>query len=116
MSEGGASEVLTATIANGASLSGALSLSGFRFVGVQMPAAWTAAVITFQASFDGTTYADLTFEGTEINYAAAASQYIAADPAKFAGIRYLKIRSGTSSAAVAQGAQRLLSAVTRPLV
>ena len=44
------SSVSSATIANGASLSGAVYVGNRRLIGIQMPAAWTAAVLTFQVS------------------------------------------------------------------
>jgi len=47
----------TATIANGASLSDALELDGHSVLRIAMPAAWTAADLTFQVSDDaGTTF------------------------------------------------------------
>lgn len=102
----------SATIANGASLSGAVDLTNFVFAGLMMPAAWTAASITFQGSIDGTTYGDLyNTSGTEYTIASAnavASRFIAIDPRDFAGVRYVKVRSGSSAAAVNQGAARTL--------
>ncbi|NTU77322.1 MAG: hypothetical protein HGA90_05865, partial [Alphaproteobacteria bacterium] len=44
---------VTATIASGTSLSDAQNLGGLRLFGLVMPAAWTTANLTFQASFDG---------------------------------------------------------------
>jgi hypothetical protein len=111
----------TVTIANGASLSGAATLTGgvTSLVGIQMPAGWTAAAITFQASADGTTYGDVyTAAGTEVtipSVAVAASRYIALDPSDFAGMAFLKLRSGTSAAAVAQGADRIITLIVRSL-
>lgn len=111
----------TVTIANGASLSGAaVFVNGVTsLVGIVIPAAWTAAALTFQASADGTTYGDLyNTAGTEVTIpssAVAASRYIALDPSDFAGIAYLKVRSGTSAAAVNQTADRTLTLVVRSL-
>jgi hypothetical protein len=100
----------SATIANGESLSGAVDLNNARLASIQMPAAWTAANLTFQASADGVTYADLyDNEAVEYTVQAAASRVLIVPLVDFLGIRYLKVRSGTSAAAVAQGAERMLA-------
>jgi hypothetical protein len=102
------------TIANGASLATAVDLGGATVVGIVMPAAWTTAVVTLSASVDGTTYNDVTDSaGTEVSIAAAASRYIPINPATLPGLQYVKVRSGTSGAAVNQGAARTLYLVTR---
>jgi hypothetical protein len=106
----------TATIANGASLSGAVDLgAGAILSGIQMPAAWTAAGLTFQVSADGVTYANK-FDAYGSEYSvpsasATASQFISLPPSDFLGVRYIKVRSGTAGSAVAQGAERLLTLV-----
>lgn len=104
----------TATIANGASLSDIVHLQQRRLFGIQMPAAWTAANLTFQGSYDGTTYNDLYDDaGTEVSVTAAASRFIImVTPAKFLGIQRLKIRSGTTGVAVNQGAERLIRVIS----
>lgn len=106
MASGGTS----VTIANGASLSGVADLTGFMLAGIQMPAAWTAASLTFQVSIDGTTYTDMyATDGTEVTVTgAAASRFLAFVPSDFAGARYLKVRSGTTGSPVNQGAARTL--------
>lgn len=98
----------TATILSAASLSDVVELRGRAVTGILMPAAWTAAGLTFSVSIDGTTYADLqTFEA-EFVVAAAADQYIGLSPAQFLGFQFLKVRSGTAATPVAQGADRAL--------
>lgn len=107
-------EELTVTIANGASLSGAVSLAGLLLVGIVMPASWTAADLTFQASRDGSTYNNVYDEGgLEVTVDAAVSRHIVIDPARFAGCEYLKVRSGTSGVAVNQAAARSLVLIVR---
>ena len=106
--------LVTATIANAASLSDAIDLQGGRAVAIRMPAAWTTAVLTFQGSEDDSNYADIyTAGGVELQCAAAASRWIILEPQFFLGCRYLKIRSGTSGTPVAQGAARSLSVVAQ---
>jgi hypothetical protein len=78
-----------------------------------MPAAWTAATLTFQVSYDGTTFVDLYDDtGTEIQWQAAASRFIVPSaPSQFFGIQALKVRSGTTGTPVNQGADRAIQVV-----
>lgn len=94
------------SIANGASLSGVVDLGDGAVAGIIMPAAWTAASLTFQVSRDGTTFYDLYSGATEYSVTGVADVYQALDPNIFRGVRYVKVRSGASAAAVAQGAAR----------
>lgn len=102
--------VKTSTIANGASQSNVVDLEGGALVGINMPAAWTAANLTFLSS----EYKDGTFDpvydtaGTEVTVTAAASRNINISPDGFRGMRYMKIRSGTSGTPVNQGAERII--------
>lgn len=104
-----------ATIANGASLSDAVDITAGLLIAIQMPAAWTAAVLTFQASHDGVTFADVyDSAGAERSVTVAAGRHVTLDTANF-GMRFVKVRSGTAAAPVNQGAQRVLQLVTVPL-
>lgn len=103
-----------AVIANGSSLGDGIDLGGSSVIGIQMPASWTAANLTFQASHDGVTYADLYDSAGEFTVTAAASRFIVIDPTTLLGARYLKVRSGTAGAAVNQGAARTLVLIVKP--
>ena len=104
------------TISNGTALSPAVDLTQYSLVGLVMPSGWTAANLTFQGSVDNSNFFDLYDSGAEINLgAAAASRYVLLNPAVFAGLRYLKVRSGTSAAPVNQGADRAITLVLRGL-
>lgn len=97
----------TVTIANGESLSDAAELLSLTLIGILIPAAWTSAGLTFQASADGTTYGNLVESSGEINIGTlAAGAFVSLDPAKFLAARYIKVRSGTSGTPVNQGAAR----------
>jgi len=98
----------TATIANGASLSGAIDLGGQLLCSIALPSGWTTASITFQASHDNATYRNVySTDGTELTVTTpAADRHIVLDPANFAGVQFVKIRSGTSGASVNQGGSR----------
>lgn len=110
--------VETATIANGASLSGAVDLTGCVPVGIIMPGDWTAADLTFQGAdpLDDTTYYNVYDRyGVEVTVDAAEDRHITLDPAEWVSLRRLKVRSGTSGSAVNQGAERVIKIVCRPL-
>ena len=99
----------TATIANGASLSDAVAVAAGKVVyGVIIPAAWTAAQISYDVSADGVTYTSLRDPaGNEHVNAVTVSTFIPFPTV--VGITHIKIRSGISGTVVAQGAQRLLT-------
>lgn len=111
------SEIRRAVIANGASVSSAIDLGDAQLTAIWMPAAWTAASITFEVSLDGTTWRQLYFGAGVLTVAAAGGAAanltfaLARDP--FIGWRYVRIRSGTTAVPVNQLAERELFAVTR---
>jgi len=98
------------TIASGQSLSDQVAIGALVPIGIVLPGAWTAADLSFAVSHDdGITFSPLFDMAAEVTAsAAAASRYIALDPAKFVGINHLKIRSGTSGSPVNQAADRAL--------
>ncbi len=117
------------TIANGTSLSDEADLTGFQVVAIQMPAAWDAANLTFQAR-PGKKFATTTEKpeetlqnvyddaGTEVSVTAAASRYIAVTGTKLDALLAcgaLKVRSGTSGVPVNQTANRVLTLVVQPI-
>ncbi len=93
---------------------GIIDLRGKSLVGIQMPAVWTAAVLTFSASMDGgVTYNDLYDDTmTERSISVVANRSITLDPTKFMGVTHLKFRSGTGAAAVNQAAARTINYTT----
>lgn len=104
--EMGATHKQTAVIANGAAVSDAQDLKGSRYISLQMPAAWTAANLTFQGSNDNSTFNDIyDSAGNELTATAAASRCITDIP-ELTPFRYIKIRSGTNGTPVNQGAER----------
>jgi hypothetical protein len=112
-------ETVSATIQSGQSLSAAVSLGAGRIRGILLPSVWTAAVLTFQISLDGTNFAELIDDrptigyATASGYAVAASQFLCIDPVLFEGVAVIKIRSGTSSVPVNQGQLTTLTISTR---
>lgn len=101
------SESKNIVIASGASLSAATNLGGRIPVGVYIPATWTAAGLSFEVSYDGTTFTPVTDdEGTEYTAVVTASKYVSLDNTKFFGASHIKLRSGDSGTPVNQAAER----------
>lgn len=99
------------TIANNGTVSTAANFGEKVLCGLTMPAAWTAADLTFQISYDGgSTWTALYDDGgTAVKVTSpGAGKYLALDPSAFAGVVRLKCVSS-----VAQGAARTLTLVSR---
>jgi len=118
-------EVLTVTIANGQSLSSAVDLGDRILLAVQMPASWTAAQLSFQASNDGSNFGTL----KDFSAPSGASPEIATvgnvgggdyvalgniPDAIWRSVGWLKVRSGSASAPTNQGAERTVYLITKP--
>jgi hypothetical protein len=83
-----------------------------------MPAAWTAAALTFQVSDDaGATWKELLDDtGTAITITGpAAGNRLNVATGDFASAIFLKVRSGTSATPVNQAAARTLTLIKRQL-
>ncbi len=110
-------EVIQATIASGASLSGAINIDRGELVGIQMPAGWDAADITFAAVInDGVTFGKMVDDAhVEVKITTpAATEYVAIRG--YAGVAVrgpgtFKIRSGIAGLPVNQTALRVLGIV-----
>jgi hypothetical protein len=106
--------LVTATIANGTSLSQGIDLEGKTLLGIHMPAGWDATSLTFQVSEDGVTYDNLYDNlGNEKTIIVANNRYIYASPSDWVGIRFIKVRSGTSATPVNQTANRNIILITK---
>jgi hypothetical protein len=103
------------TIAAAAKQSDVISLGFEAPITIYMPAAWTAADLSFLASFDGITYGNLEYEGTEVKLTPAAGDVQVLDHFKFKAVRYLKLRSGVAAAEVAQTATRTFTLISTPV-
>jgi hypothetical protein len=106
---------LSATIAASGSLSGSVDLTYGALVGIYVPASWTTANITLQASFNGTNFFDIRNVGGDdfLLEAGTGNCFIPLVPIELQGARFIKVRSGTPAAAVNQVAERILTLVTR---
>ncbi len=107
---------VTATITNGTALSGVIPIGPYAFTALFLPAAWTAAAITFDGSADGgltwaPVYGD---DGTEVSIASGsvvAGRVIVnkAVLEQLAVLTHIRLRSGTSGLPVNQGADRVFT-------
>ena len=88
-----------------------------RLDSITMPAAWTAAGLSFQGTVDGVNFFNV-FDnaGNEVVVNAAANEQISID--RFEGAVWIKIRSGTNAAPVNQAVAAALTLLVRkfPLV
>lgn len=113
----------TATIANGAAVSTIVRSSGATLVAIKMPAAWTAAAIAFEGTFDdGTTYQPVFDDANaEVTIAAATTAArigqilvpTAGIMAKLAALPAFRIISGVAGLNVNQGAARDIIVITK---
>ncbi|MGB4101079.1 MAG: hypothetical protein WBK91_04145 [Alphaproteobacteria bacterium] len=110
-------ETDTAVIANGAALSGVVDSGGMRLVGILTPAAVTGTQMTLQASPDrGVTFFDVyDAAGNEYVISVGVSRFIPLDPAATAGMRYLRLRSGTAASPVNQAQSTTLTLFFRSM-
>ena len=91
----------TVTIASSGTTSTALTLQGGRVpIAIVTPSALTGTAFTFQASTDGTNFFNLYNEATQYSVNVGASRYIALNLDVFQAIRYIRIVSGSSEAAL----------------
>ena len=106
----------TATIAASGNLSAAVSIpNGHELIAIVMPAAWTAAGITFQASPTNGSFANAyDAAGDEIALVVLATHFVPIAAGTLNGANFIKVRSGTSGTPVAQAAERVLTLITRP--
>jgi hypothetical protein len=105
------------TIPNGTALSNPIDLGAKVLCAIIVPSAWTAAGLSFQASDDGgaTWFNIYDSTGTEAvvgSGAVVAGRRISLDPSLFAGVDFIRVRSGTSGVPVNQAADRVASLVS----
>lgn len=109
----GRTTLYTASIAAGASLSDAVNLDDKRVHQILVPTGWNPAALTFDVSPDGTTWYELSdMSAPHQSGVLAGGQALIVEPAIFAGLRHIRIRSGTRASPVPQAAARELGLVT----
>jgi hypothetical protein len=97
-----------------------IDTEGYLLQAIYMPADWTAGDLTFQAAttLDGTYYNVYDDADAEVKVEVAEDRVVVLGTItkNFAGIKFLKLRSGTSGSPVQQGAIRTLTLAFRPFV
>lgn len=105
--------VLTATIANGASLSDVIDIGIGTVIGFLVPTI-DAAALTFQGSDDGATFQNARDAAVaELTVASSTGAMFVPAPSGLQGAAFIKIRTGTAAAPVNQGSQRLIKVVIK---
>lgn len=108
----GQQTVTPIVISSGQSLSAAVDLGVYRMTGIAIPATFEPTTLTFQSSYDGITYNNVyDGTGTEKSVTVAVSRRVILAPADFYGIRYIKIRGGTSGSPTTVAADRTVQLI-----
>lgn len=85
------------TIANGGTASTAVDLKGCTLCGFSTPASLTGTAMTFQTTLDGTNWLTIKDSaGADVSFVVESSKYYVVSPANFAGIRDLRLVSGSA--------------------
>ena len=82
-----------------------IELPGITLCGFYFPSGWTGTSVSFlvSPSINNPNFVPLQDEtGSPITYTVAASTYCRAQPADFAGIKFIKMVAGSSQAAATQ--------------
>ena len=89
---------IDATIANAATTSGAINLEGKKLVGIEIPASFTGATVSFtQCRSEGGTYIPVyNDDGSLYSVTATDAAYVRVNPAVFAGCAFIKVVSASS--------------------
>ena len=114
MTYGVSREAIPVTIASGQAFSTEFPVGGRHIVGIQMPAGWDAAGITFQALVRTTAAPEVITWGSVQDEAGVesvivtpiADEYVAITSTKLVGLGRARLRSGTSGTPVNQTATR----------
>lgn len=102
----------TITITGGGQVSAAAAyIGGCTLCGLFLPATFTGTTLTFSVSKDGTNFVTMQDgAGSSYTKTVANGTYCPLPPADFAGVRWLKITSGSS-----EGADRVITLAVRPV-
>lgn len=103
---------LGATIADSVTESDAIDLSGTTLTAIAFPASFDGDSLTLQAAeTNDATYVDVyEANGLQMTISGGASRIVTIDPAKMAGLQYIKLVADT-----AQSGATVLTLMTRPI-
>lgn len=102
--------VRAVTILAGQSDSEAVFVEHYRVAAVHMPASWNTAQLTFRGTFEEKGVYNPVFDrnGSEYVVVTAAGRYVSISLLDLAGLRLLKLRSGTHDTPINQSADRII--------
>ena len=111
---------ITVTIDSGASLSDTVDLAGKTVVGIEMPAGWDAAALSFQtAATAAANVGDLYDEDGEVTIdsgSVVAGGVIGFQKiARFEHAEHIAVRSGLTAAVVNQTAERIITLIVEAI-
>ena len=89
-------------ISEDANNSSAAQCGGLLLSGIVFPAAMTGTAVTFDFSFDGSTWYDVKeTDGSDVSYTVSAGDVVRVDPSgwAFASSGFIRVTSGSSEAA-----------------
>ena len=89
-------------ISDNTTQSSAAQCGGLLLSGILFPAAMTGTAVTFDFSFDGSTWYDVVeTDGTEVTYTVSAGNVVRVDPSgwAFASAGFIRVVSGSAEAA-----------------
>jgi hypothetical protein len=104
--------VETVQIASGQPYSTAVYLGQRSIAGIGMSAAWDAAVMAFQGSFDGVTWQDIYIGGVEYTEVVVAAK-ACIPTSSYLQWPYVRLASGPTAGRVNQTALRIINLVLR---
>ncbi len=106
---------IQATIAAGGSLSEAVNLVGKRVCALRSPSAVTGTTYTFEVSTDGVNFAPFYDQtGTEVTAIHGGTARVTqVDPAQFAAVTHIRVRSGTLASPVTQTTAKVITIAAR---
>lgn len=105
---------ISATIPNGSSTSGVIDTSlAAHPIRIILPATIQGDTIGFLVSPDGNTFRTMKHAGEAVSFTVAAGEDHGLDPAKFAGVRFMKLKLFTGAVAQNQSQDTVFEVITR---
>lgn len=99
------------TILNGQTASNAIDVRGSSLVGLVMPAAFTATDINLEGSLDNSAFKQLINKDlADLVLTFQADDYVLFVPTDFLGVQFFRLNAASS-----QGADRVFTAILRPM-
>lgn len=96
------------TIASSGTVSTSIAMENNRIpVAIVTPAALTGTSLTFNASFDGSTFFPVYYESTAYSLTTSTSRFHSLNRVAFEGVKFIQVVSGS-----AEGASRIIKVIS----